>query len=99
MIPLRLYAKPELWVEAFDVDDVITASIPAPPGGVGSGDDIIQIAPAPVIEEAADAAAKTTLFPESTVANPSGAFQHQVTGGNIIQEGLNNIYENFLNRF
>ena len=42
---------------------------------------------------------KTTLFPESTVANPSGAFQQEITGGNIVQEGLNNLYENFLNRF
>ena len=96
---MRLYTKPELRLAAFDVEDVITASGIAAP--VGGGEGGVNHAAAPVFEDMGDSAAapKTTLFPESTVENPSGAFRYQVTGGNIIQEGLNNLYENFLNRF
>ncbi len=100
MIPLRLYAKPEMWIEAFDVEDVITASAPAaPPGGEGGGGENINFAAAPVFEDTVGTAERTILFPQSTVADPSGVFQQQVTGGNVVQEGLNNLYENFLNRF
>lgn len=97
MIPLRYYCKPELHIEAFDVEDVITASgLPFPGGGGGENQNG---AAAPVFEGSVQTAEKTTLFPQSTVADPSGAFQQEVTGGNIVQEGLNNLYENFLNRF
>lgn len=100
---MRLYVKPELRIEAFDVEDVITASggsaFPSPvPNGEGGANGEA----APVLDgtgEPAAAALKTTLFPESTIADPSGAFQHEVTGGNPIQEGLNNLYENFLSHF
>ena len=97
MIPLRHYTKPELHIEAFDVEDVITASGLPFPGAGGEGNQ--NGAASPVFDEAANAVEKTTLFPQSTVADPSGVFQQQVTGGNIVQEGLNNLYENFLNRF
>ena len=94
---MRSYTKPELCIEAFDVDDVITASgLPNPQPAV---EDPNNHAAAPVFVEAAYSVEKTTLFPQSTVADPSGAFQQQVTGGNIVQEGLNNLYENFLGRF
>lgn len=99
MIPLRLYAKPELCVEVFDVDDVITVSAGHAPGGYGDDHEQINFLAAPVFGDSADQVEKPTVFPQSTVADPSGAFQQQVTGGNIIQEGLNNLYENFLNRF
>lgn len=99
MIPLRPYTKPELLIEAFDVEDVITASGLVYPGGGNGGEDVHNGAAAPVFDEMPEASQKTTLFPESTVADPSGVFQQEVTGGNIIQEGLNNLYENFLGRF
>ena len=94
---MRLYTKPELHIEAFDVDDVITAS--GLPNPIAGGNENNNGASASVFEDATSDTEKTTLFPQSTVTDPSGAFQQQVTGGNIIQEGLNNLYENFLNRF
>lgn len=94
---MRPYTKPELHIEAFDVDDVITASgLPFPGGG---GENQNNGAAAPVFDAIPEETEKTTLFPQSTVADPSGVFQQQVTGGNIVQEGLNNLYENFLGRF
>ncbi len=98
--PLRPYTRPELYIEAFDVEDVITASGLASPdiGNNGEGNQNNGAA-SPMAEEMTETVEKTTLFPESTVANPSGAFQQEITGGNIVQEGLNNLYENFLNRF
>lgn len=94
---MRLYVKPELNLEAFDVEDVITASTTtAPsPSEIGNENENPDWAGAPT--ESGNA--EQTIFPESTVADPSGAFQQQVTGGNPVQEGLNNLYENFLNRF
>ena len=94
---MRLYTKPELRVEVFDVEDVITASSNA--GQIGNEENPIQFAAAPFIEEPTEAAEKATMFPQSTVVDPSGAFRQEVTGGNIVQEGLNNLYENFLSRF
>ena len=94
---MRLYVKPQLDMEPFEVDDVITMS-----ALIDSPDDPTLeeevFAAAPSFDEMASQAT-TGVFPQSTVADPSGAFQQQVTGGNPIQEGLNNLYENFLNRF
>ncbi|MBR5620674.1 MAG: hypothetical protein IKW76_13155 [Clostridia bacterium] len=97
---MRPYTRPELYIEAFDVEDVITASGLASPD-IGNNVEGNQNngAASPMAEEMTETVEKTTLFPESTVANPSGAFQQEITGGNIVQEGLNNLYENFLNRF
>ena len=91
---MRLYSKPQLDIEPFDVEDMITASTttttsPDP----GMEEEVLAAAPS------FDEITQSAQFPRSTVADPSGAFQQQVTGGNPIQEGLNNLYENFLNRF
>ena len=96
MIPLRPYTKPQLLIEAFDVDDVITASGLIYPGAAA---EETPNGAALAFDEAAGSAEKTTLFPQGTVADPSGVFQQQVTGGNVLQEGLNNLYENFLAHF
>ncbi|MBQ7542805.1 MAG: hypothetical protein IJT44_11005 [Clostridia bacterium] len=100
---MRLYLKPELNIELFDVEDCIVMSDNGPIG------DMEDWAPAPMpspedpgvqmVQPPQGQAQQSTLYPYSTVAEPSGAFQQQVTGGNPIQEGLNNLYENFLNRF
>ena len=94
---MRLYCKPELYIEPFDAEDCITVSVTTAPSIIGDEHDSPDWAAAPVPEDAQ--AVQTTIFPQSTVADPSGAFMQQVTGGNPIQEGLNNLYENFLNRF
>lgn len=93
---MRLYVKPRLETEPFDVADLITLSDPNPSPDPGFEEEVFAAAPSPDSDAAQGASA---YFPQSTVEDPSGAFQQQVTGGNPIQEGLNNLYENFLNRF
>lgn len=90
---MRLYVKPQLDMEPFNVTDLITLS---DPGSPDPGFEEEVLAAAPTFDEVSP---NGNAFPQSTVADPSGAFQQQVTGGNPIQEGLNNLYENFLNRF
>ena len=85
---MRYYSKPELTTENFSVDDPITASTI----GVGFYEDTGDFAPAPSPD--------TVEFVNNlTVEHPSGVFNQEVTGGNPVQEALNTLYENFLNRF
>ena len=77
---MRCYRKPNLHIEPFSVEDVITVS-----GSVIDGD---VIAAAPDFLDA-------EFVNDLTVENPSGVFDAQISGGNPVQEALNTLYENF----
>ena len=75
---MRIYSKPNLCIEPFSTEDVITVS-------AGFDGEEHQWAAAPDFMEYVN---------DLTVENPSGAFDAQVSGGNPIQEALNTLYEN-----
>ena len=86
---MRLYSKPQLNISLFDLEeDIITASIT---GGDLAGENT-NWASAPRFQEYQE------YVNELTVENPSGKFDAQITGGNPVQEALNTLYENFVNR-
>ena len=86
---MRQYRKPRLTVALFDpIDDIITASTPDP---VSGGSDIEN-------PDWASAPESVEYVNDLTVENPLGTFNPHVTGGNPVQEALNTLYENFVDR-
>lgn len=106
---MRAYVRPELTIEAFWVEDLITdVSNPNPdfdPGEVVGGSiiDFFNDAASPAQEDKTAASdSSVAVTPKLEVygqVDAAGSFNQEVTGGNPVQEGLNNIYENFLNKF
>lgn len=108
---MRYYVKPELNLEVFDVEDVITASGSWYEPGTDPTypDPDTTTSPISIVDES------NTVEEEVWAANPYGsmdkdldaaALAHttlpldgEVSGGSIVQEGLNSLYENFLSRF
>lgn len=106
---MQFYIKPELNIEAFDVDDVIMmSSVVIDPSSTTTGTDTTT-APiqGPDIEDVEDWAPAPMTAPEEAdimgAPNPIQEselpFDTEVWGGNPIQEGLNALYENFLQYF
>ena len=106
---MQFYRKPELNIEAFDVDDVIMLSAGnIVPGSTTTtaaettteeifGPDIEQPdwAPAPIdaMEE------QEIMGAPNPIQQSELPFDTEVWGGNPIPEGLNALYENFLEHF
>lgn len=105
---MQFYRKPELNIEAFDVDDIIMLSA----GGIVPdstttttetssdpifGPDIEQPdwAPAPLDAEQEE----EIMGAPNPIQQSELPFDTEVWGGNPIQEGLNALYENFLEHF
>ena len=108
MIPLRVYVRPALTTEAFDVVDIIMdASNKAP--DFDSGDEVGSSIPEfnsgsfiTFDEDNSSSSGAPVAAPKLEVfgaVDAVGTFNQEVTGGNPVQEGLNNIYENFLSKF
>lgn len=85
-----MYSKPHLMFERFDlIEDVLTASSPDDDEPGFDGEQNIHHGAAPNYLEYVN---------DLTVEDPSGAFDPQISGGNPIQEALNTLYENFVDR-
>lgn len=83
---MRQYSKPQLHIEMFDVEDVITVS--AYISGTGENENT----------NWAGAPSSIEYVNDLTVDNPSGVFNAHISGGNPVQEALNTLYENFVDR-
>ena len=108
---MQIYRKPELNIEAFSMDDVITLSAGViVPGSTTTTTEVPSSDPisGPDIETP-DWATAPMVGPElpqqDIIAAPNPIqqselpFDTEVWGGNPIQEGLNALYENFLEHF
>lgn len=101
-----MYFRPEMKTEAFYVEDIITdASNSAPE--FDDGDTILGGSAiyfdnfAPETDGNAAAPSDPKTAPKLEVfgtVDAVGSFNQEITGGNAIQEGLNNLYENFLSK-
>lgn len=112
---MQIYRKPELNIEVFDVDDVITISAGViVPGSTTttaadetSTTDPIIGPTGPDIDDADDwATAPMGSFDSPDIMGAPNPIQQselpfdtEVWGGNPIQEGLNALYENVLEHF
>ncbi|MBQ3149818.1 MAG: hypothetical protein IJB86_01080 [Clostridia bacterium] len=100
---MRVYRKPELNIEFFEVEDVITVSAAVTEEETYSDVDVS------VSEEFSTGISDTTSVPdvteEPTTEKPSDTtrepviFEEEVMGGNPVQEVLNNLYDNFIQIF
>ena len=90
------YIKPEMLIEFFDIEDVITAS-----SGIGGGDTpgggdnpsgSDPVNPGHDGEE-------TFAVPGGEIIGSNAAYDAQVIGGNELQENLENLYQNMIKDF
>lgn len=105
---MQFYRKPELNIEAFDVDDVIMLSAGniVPDSTTTTTEATTEEIFGPDIEQPDWAPAPVDAMEEQEIMGAPNPIQQselpfdtEVWGGNPIQEGLNALYENFLEHF
>ena len=95
---MRIYKKPELKIEFFEVEDIITISAVIEEPEETFTDPDITVPDVSVPDEPATDPVETTTDRPGTTREPV-IFEEEVMGGNPVQEVLNNLYDNFVEIF